>query len=95
MNRIVPFLFLLTVVPNPFAAAQQPHMIIRPPPVVDHHGRPLDPRYAKHALEGVPDAISMPVWRSPYAYGYFGARPSRIWARHRGVRDCYAQWTGR
>jgi hypothetical protein len=35
----------------------------------------------------------MPIYRTPYAYGYFGATPSRHWRQHFGVQRQYTQWT--
>ncbi|WP_168563774.1 hypothetical protein [Crateriforma spongiae] len=41
----------------------------------------------------VPSAATRPTWKTPYSYGYFGARGSRHWSRQYGYRDGYSQWT--
>jgi hypothetical protein len=72
---------------------QLPHLLVRPPPMMDKHGRLVDPRYAAHGPAVIPYSESQGVWRSPYAYGYFGARPAKHWSVHHGVRETYRQWT--
>ncbi|QDV65029.1 hypothetical protein Pan14r_27320 [Crateriforma conspicua] len=41
----------------------------------------------------IPSAATRPAWKTPYSYGYFGARGSRHWSRQYGYRDGYSQWT--
>lgn len=43
----------------------------------------------------IPDASTVPRWKAPYAYGYFGAAGSRQWSRTNGYRDVYKRWTYR
>jgi hypothetical protein len=38
-------------------------------------------------------ALTQPVWRQPYSYGYFGAKGSAHWQRHFGYHRAYTQWT--
>lgn len=40
----------------------------------------------------IPDASPREVWKSPYAYGYFGAAGTRHWIRHYGYRDRDIEW---
>ena len=59
-----------------------PHLVIQPPTEKDSH----PPR-------GIPYAVTVPVWKQPYAYGYFGAkqrhcRPYRSF----GHQQSYTQW---
>lgn len=41
----------------------------------------------------IPDAEQQPVWKTPYAYGYFGASGKRHWTRHHGYRENDKRWT--
>lgn len=71
-----------------------PHLLVRPPPIIDNQGRMLDPRYAghHHSPARIPNGTSQPVWRTPFAYGYFGARPKCHWSQHFGNMRQYHQW---
>ncbi|MEL6896403.1 MAG: hypothetical protein AAFP90_09900 [Planctomycetota bacterium] len=40
----------------------------------------------KHAVV-IPGATTLPTWKTPYSYGYFGAKPHAHWNRQRGVLD--------
>lgn len=41
----------------------------------------------------IPGAVPVPVWKTPYSYGYFGASRTRQWAQHHGHQRTYTQWT--
>lgn len=43
----------------------------------------------------IPAAVVEPRWKTPYAYGYFGAQPKKHWTRSTGYRDIYKRWTYR
>ncbi len=74
-----------------------PHLLVRPPLTVDAQGRVVDARYAgtHHTPATIPDATAQPMWRQPYAYGYFGARPNRHLSQHFGYLRQYNQWSAR
>ena len=40
----------------------------------------------------LPGAGVDPVWKTPYSYGYFGAKSRRHWSVHHGYRDRSTQW---
>lgn len=46
-----------------------------------------------HAV--IPGAMTRPAWKTPYAYGYFGADGKRHWTKSTGYRDRYLRWTKR
>lgn len=41
----------------------------------------------------IPGATRMPVWKTPYSYGHFGASRNRQWSLHHGHQHAYTQWT--
>jgi hypothetical protein len=41
----------------------------------------------------IPNANRVPVWKTPYSYGHFGASRNRQWSLHRGHQESYLQWT--
>jgi len=41
----------------------------------------------------IPEAIRVPVWKTPYSYGHFGAKRNRQWSLHNGHQQTSAQWT--
>lgn len=41
----------------------------------------------------IPTANRMPVWKTPYSYGHFGATRNRQWSFHNGYQQTYTQWT--
>lgn len=41
----------------------------------------------------LPAAQRRSVWKTPYSYGYFGAKSKRHWTSHHGYRDRYTQWS--
>ena len=47
----------------------------------------------QEAAVAIPGANRMPVWKTPYSYGHFGASRNRQWTKHRGHQDSYLQWT--
>jgi len=57
------------------------------PPHTSHRRRILP------APATIPAAIEQPRWKTPYSYGYFGAKPKPSWTKHHGYRDNYTQWT--
>jgi hypothetical protein len=70
---------------------QPSHRVIRQPPL----RTPKELKRQSHgpAVATIPRAATEPVWRQPYAYGYFGARPKRHWHRHFGWNQSYTQWS--
>lgn len=52
-------------------------------------------QHAKHQTAGpsIPGATQRPVWKTPYAYGYFGASGKKHWSRSHGYHDRRTQWT--
>lgn len=42
---------------------------------------------------GIPGATRLPVWKTPYSYGHFGASRTRQWSLHRGHQQSFMQWT--
>ena len=61
-----------------------------------HEYRTLQSPDAKHSRENVPLPpkplmVSKPV--QPYAYGWFGSKPSMHWHRQFGNRRIHTQWT--
>lgn len=74
---------------------QVPHLIIRGPQLqrqTETAGRTSDPLH-DHGRLTVDGAVVDPVWKQPYAYGYFGALPYRHWKRHYGYHGSYTQWS--
>lgn len=73
---------------------QPPHLIVRSPQLhrqqqtVERQHYPLQTSSA-----ATPGAVVQPVWRQPYAYGYFGAQSNRLWNRHYGYQSAFTQWT--
>lgn len=41
----------------------------------------------------IPNANRVPVWKTPYSYGHFGASRNRQWTLHNGHQETYTQWT--
>ncbi|MEM9646651.1 MAG: hypothetical protein AAF989_16795 [Planctomycetota bacterium] len=41
----------------------------------------------------IPYSQRQTTWKTPYAYGYFGASGKRHWSKHHGYRDRVTQWT--
>ncbi len=74
-----------------------PHLVVRQQPYLDGQGRLVDPRYAgsHHDPVTIPGAASELRYRTPYSYGYFGARPKTHWSQHFGYLRQYNQWTKR
>jgi len=58
------------------------HLVIRPPVTPSRH--------AKTAT--IPGATKAPVWKQPYAYGYFGATHQRHAYRSFGHQKNYTEW---
>ncbi|QDV70158.1 hypothetical protein Poly24_38770 [Rosistilla carotiformis] len=63
-----------------------PHLVIRSPqkPSLLH---------SKSAV--IPGAAAVPVWKEPYAYGYFGATPRQHPYRSFGHQQAYTEWRWR
>lgn len=63
----------------------------------------VDEKVSKHVLHAdkmsrppaIPDANRIPVWKTPYSYGHFGATRNRQWSFHNGYQQTYSQWTRR
>lgn len=75
--------------------AQSPHRVVRQPPLLSHDELKRQAHRDKFGppVATIPKAAVSPVWRQPYAYGYFGAQPARHWQRHFGWNRSYTQWT--
>jgi hypothetical protein len=41
----------------------------------------------------IPNANRVPVWKTPYSYGHFGAGRNRQWSLHHGYQQTYTQWS--
>ena len=41
----------------------------------------------------IPNANRVPVWKTPYSYGHFGASRNRQWTLHNGHQETYTQWS--
>ena len=73
---------------------QTPHRVVRQPQWLSSeqankrsiHDKFLPP------VATIQAAAIEPVWRQPYAYGYFGPQPHRHPTRHFGYRKNYTQW---
>lgn len=67
-----------------WAPAPKPHLVIRPPidPHASHH----------HKKATIPFAVAEPVWKQPYAYGYFGVKPRRLPYRSFGHQQAFTEW---
>lgn len=50
---------------------------------------------AKRQVAGptVPQLAERPVWKTPYAYGYFGASAKKHWSKSHRYKDRDTQWT--
>ena len=57
----------------------------RHPPITHREG----PRTERAVVSG---ASQMPVWKTPFSYGYFGARGTKHWHWHHGYRDRRSEW---
>ncbi len=56
---------------------------------------PSVPESGRVASPGTTQNLSYPVqavYRTPYAYGWFGAQPDAKWSRHYGYYRNYTQW---
>ena len=60
-----------------------------PMPVLDGYQALHHPRREPATIER---ARANPRWKTPYAYGYFGAPGGRHWSVHHGYRDRTTQW---
>lgn len=61
-----------------------------------HTDGPLLRRLHEHkqpAQAKIPQATVEPQWKTPYAYGYFGASGTKHWIKSSGYRDTYKRWT--
>jgi len=71
---------------NPVPTNPAPSSALDPlPHLLNHHATQAPPAV-------IPDASHREVWKSPYSYGFFGARGSRQWTRHYGYRDRGKEW---
>lgn len=43
----------------------------------------------------IPNTMQMPVWKTPFSYGYFGSSGTKHWYRHHGYRDRRTEWSYR
>jgi len=55
------------------------------PPITQREG-PRDQRAV------IPNTMQMPVWKTPYSYGYFGTSGKKYWYQHHGYRDRRTEW---
>ncbi|WP_145347834.1 hypothetical protein [Rosistilla ulvae] len=67
-------------------ASPTPHLVIRSP-------QKSSGLHAKSAT--IPQAVAVPVWKQPYAYGYFGAEPRRHPYRSFGHQQAFTEWRWR
>ena len=58
-----------------------PHLVLRSPaPGKRHHPATI------------PHAVRTPIYKQPYAYGYFGAKPRRHYYRSFGHQESFTEW---
>ncbi|WP_145122748.1 hypothetical protein [Rosistilla oblonga] len=69
-----------------WAAPPAPHLVIRSPQKSSH---------LHHNSAIIPGATAVPVWKEPYAYGYFGAKPRQHPYRSFGHQQAYTEWRWR
>jgi hypothetical protein len=43
----------------------------------------------------IPNTVQMPVWKTPFSYGYFGTGGTKHWYWHHGYRDRRTEWSYR
>ena len=43
----------------------------------------------------IPNTIQLPVWKTPFSYGYFGTSGTKHWYGHHGYRDRRTEWSYR
>lgn len=43
----------------------------------------------------IPNTTQMPVWKTPFSYGYFGTTGTKHWYWHHGYRDRRTEWSYR
>lgn len=43
----------------------------------------------------IPNTMQMPVWKTPFSYGYFGTSGTKHWYGHHGYRDRRTEWSYR
>jgi len=43
----------------------------------------------------IPNTMQMPVWKTPFSYGYFGTSGTKHWYWHHGYRDRRTEWSYR
>lgn len=58
------------------------------PPITQREG----PRTERAVI---PNTIQMPVWKTPFSYGYFGTSGTKHWYSHHGYRDRRTVWSYR
>ena len=40
----------------------------------------------------IPHTMQLPVWKTPFSYGYFGTSGTKHWYEHHGYRDRRTEW---
>ena len=58
------------------------------PPITRREG----PRMGRAVI---PNTMQMPVWKTPFSYGYFGTSGTKHWYGHHGYRDRRTVWSYR
>ena len=58
------------------------------PPITQREG----PRTQRAVI---PNAMQLPVWKTPFSYGYFGTSGTKHWYWHHGYRDRRTEWSYR
>lgn len=58
------------------------------PPIIRREG----PRMERAVI---PNTVQMPVWKTPFSYGYFGTSGTKHWYWHHGYRDRRTEWSYR
>jgi hypothetical protein len=69
-----------------------PTWLIRPSSVALTPNAPTQARAANFVPRASSAAPVMPLNKSPYPYGYFGAQPQKMWWMHHGHQRSYLQW---
>ncbi len=72
------------------AIAHQEPVKTHPHEAVHDHFLHADKSPRPVAIAG---AARVPVWKTPYSYGHFGASRTRQWSLHHGHQQTYTQWT--
>lgn len=81
---------------TPYEVIESPHRQTERSSKIEAHAKQHVPSLRHHLPQEsravVHDVSRIPVWKTPYSYGYFGAKDSKHWHRHHGYRDRSLEW---